>query len=156
MLEEGTMVCMTQDRRLIIRNICKHMPKNGKSRNGALHESVCPEQRKAFLAYCPQLADVPFSHLSRELFDPDHHNAVGASGTVGAGYESGPFRERPGVAGRSPSTQSSSRAGDQQRDLAECRHRVRPLGGLPIVPFCCAPGSGVVVVLDKGVSNCSA
>jgi len=47
------------------------------------------------------------------------------------------------------------RAGDQPRELAEHRHRVRPLGGLPMVPFCCAPGSGVVVFREKGVSNCS-
>lgn len=46
-------------------------------------------------------------------------------------------------------------AGDQQRELAEHRHRVRPLGGLPMVSFCCAPGSGVVVLREKGVSNCS-
>jgi len=58
----GTTVRMTQDRRLIIRNTYKHVPKYGKSTSDAMRESVRADHRKAFLARFPQLADVPFSH----------------------------------------------------------------------------------------------
>ena len=58
----GTTVRMTQDRRLIIRNTYKHVPKYGKSTNDALRADVRKAHRKAFLARFPQLAEVPFSH----------------------------------------------------------------------------------------------
>ncbi|HBZ95952.1 MULTISPECIES: NAD(P)/FAD-dependent oxidoreductase [unclassified Pseudomonas] len=58
----GTTVRMTQDRRLIIRNTYKHVPRYGKSTSAAMRESVRADHRKAFLARFPQLADVPFSH----------------------------------------------------------------------------------------------
>ena len=58
----GTTVRMTQDRRLIIRNTYKHVPKYGQSSNDAMRESVRNDHRKAFLARFPQLANVPFSH----------------------------------------------------------------------------------------------
>lgn len=58
----GTTVRMTQDRRLIIRNTYKHVPKYGQSTNDAMRDSVRKDHRKAFLARFPQLAEVPFSH----------------------------------------------------------------------------------------------
>lgn len=58
----GTTVRMTQDRRLIIRNTYKHVPKYGKSTSDGMRESVRADHRKAFLARFPQLADMPFSH----------------------------------------------------------------------------------------------
>ncbi|ALN19006.1 NAD(P)/FAD-dependent oxidoreductase [Ectopseudomonas mendocina] len=58
----GTTVRMTKDRRLIIRNTYKHVPKYGKSTSDGMRESVRADHRKAFLARYPQLADVPFSH----------------------------------------------------------------------------------------------
>ncbi|MGZ7459536.1 NAD(P)/FAD-dependent oxidoreductase [Pseudomonas sp. Ma2-10] len=58
----GTTVRMTQDRRLIIRNTYKHVPKYGQSTNDAMRESVRKDHRKAFQARFPQLAEVPFSH----------------------------------------------------------------------------------------------
>lgn len=58
----GTTVRMTQDRRLIIRNTYKHVPKYGKSTSDAMRESIRNDHRKAFLARFPQLANLPFSH----------------------------------------------------------------------------------------------
>lgn len=58
----GTTVRMTQDRRLIIRNTYKHVPKYGKSTSDGMRESIRRDHRKAFLARFPQLANVPFSH----------------------------------------------------------------------------------------------
>lgn len=58
----GTTVRMTQDRRLIIRNTYKHVPKYGRSTSDAMREQVRTDHRKAFIARFPQLADVPFSH----------------------------------------------------------------------------------------------
>jgi glycine/D-amino acid oxidase-like deaminating enzyme len=58
----GTTVRMTQDRRLIIRNTYKHVPKYGQSTSDAMRASVREDHRKAFLARFPQLANVPFSH----------------------------------------------------------------------------------------------
>ena len=58
----GTTVRMTQDRRLIIRNTYKHVPRYGQSTNDAMRDSVRRDHRKAFLARFPQLAEVPFSH----------------------------------------------------------------------------------------------
>ncbi|MGE4406245.1 NAD(P)/FAD-dependent oxidoreductase [Pseudomonas sp.] len=58
----GTTVRMTQDRRLIIRNTYKHVPKYGRSTSDAMRASVHEDHRKAFLARFPQLANVPFTH----------------------------------------------------------------------------------------------
>jgi glycine/D-amino acid oxidase-like deaminating enzyme len=58
----GTTVRMTQDRRLIIRNTYKHVPKYGRSTSDGMRSKVRDSHRKAFLARFPQLADVPFSH----------------------------------------------------------------------------------------------
>ncbi|WP_434136687.1 FAD-binding oxidoreductase (plasmid) [Pseudomonas luteola] len=58
----GTTVRMTQDRRLIIRNTYKHVPKYGKSTNDSMRKSVQASHRRAFLKRFPQLVNVPFSH----------------------------------------------------------------------------------------------
>ncbi|OLL31819.1 oxidoreductase [Burkholderia sp. SRS-W-2-2016] len=58
----GTTVRMTQDRRLIIRNTYKHVPKYGRSIGDATRDDIRVEHRKAFLARFPELADVPFTH----------------------------------------------------------------------------------------------
>ncbi|QBE61810.1 NAD(P)/FAD-dependent oxidoreductase [Pseudoduganella lutea] len=58
----GTTVRMTQDRRLIIRNTYKHVPRYGRSTSDAMREQVRAKHRAAFLARFPHLADVPFSH----------------------------------------------------------------------------------------------
>ena len=58
----GTTVRMTQDRRIIIRNTYKHVPKYGRSIDDSTRESIRAEHRKAFLARFPDLADVPFTH----------------------------------------------------------------------------------------------
>lgn len=58
----GTTVRMTQDRRLIIRNTYKHVPKYGQSTNDAMRARVRDDHRQAFLVRFPQLADVPFTH----------------------------------------------------------------------------------------------
>lgn len=58
----GTTVRMTQDRRLIIRNTYKHVPKYGRSVGDATRDSIRAGHRKAFLTRFPELADVPFTH----------------------------------------------------------------------------------------------
>jgi glycine/D-amino acid oxidase-like deaminating enzyme len=58
----GTTVRMTQDRRLIIRNTYKHVPKYGRSTSDGMRERVREDHRRAFLKRYPQLAEVPFSH----------------------------------------------------------------------------------------------
>jgi glycine/D-amino acid oxidase-like deaminating enzyme len=58
----GTTVRMTQDRRLIIRNTYKHVPKYGRSIDDAMRARIHADHRKAFLARYPDLADVPFTH----------------------------------------------------------------------------------------------
>lgn len=58
----GTTVRMTQDRRLIIRNTYKHVPKYGKSTSDAMRLSIQKAHRRAFESRFPQLSDVPFSH----------------------------------------------------------------------------------------------
>jgi len=58
----GTTVRMTQDRRLIIRNTYKHVPKYGASTNDAMRQRVREQHRTAFLTRFPQLADVPITH----------------------------------------------------------------------------------------------
>ena len=58
----GTTVRMTQDRRLIIRNTYKHVPKYGRSTSDAMRLDVRAAHSKALLVRFPQLAEVPFSH----------------------------------------------------------------------------------------------
>ena len=58
----GTTVRMTQDRRLIIRNTYKHVPRYGRSIGDGTREKIRADHRKAFLARYPQLAQVPFTH----------------------------------------------------------------------------------------------
>lgn len=58
----GTTVRMTRDRRLIIRNTYKHVPKYGRSIDDATRSRIRADHRKAFLARYPDLADVPFTH----------------------------------------------------------------------------------------------
>lgn len=58
----GTTVRMTQDRRIIIRNTYRHVPRYGRSIDSAAREQVSAEHRKAFLARFPELDDVPFTH----------------------------------------------------------------------------------------------
>lgn len=58
----GTTVRMTQDRRLIIRNTYKHVPKYGRSTSDAMRQQIAVDHRKAFMARFPQLAAVPFTH----------------------------------------------------------------------------------------------
>jgi len=53
---------MTQDRRLIIRNTYKHVPKYGRSIDDAVRARIRADHRKAFLARFPDLTDVPFTH----------------------------------------------------------------------------------------------
>ncbi|BAN49171.1 FAD-binding oxidoreductase [Metapseudomonas resinovorans] len=58
----GTTVRMTQDRRLIIRNTYKHVPRYGRSVGEGTRAKIRDDHRKAFLARYPQLAGVPFTH----------------------------------------------------------------------------------------------
>ncbi|MCY1268474.1 Gamma-glutamylputrescine oxidoreductase [compost metagenome] len=58
----GTTVRMTQDRRLIIRNTYKHVPRYGRSIGDDTRAKIRDDHRKAFLARYPQLANVPFTH----------------------------------------------------------------------------------------------
>ncbi|MVV49948.1 FAD-binding oxidoreductase [Pseudomonas sp. PB120] len=58
----GTTVRMTQDRRLIIRNTYKHVPRYGRSINDATRMKVREDHVAAFVARYPQLAHVPLTH----------------------------------------------------------------------------------------------
>ncbi|KAB0495303.1 NAD(P)/FAD-dependent oxidoreductase [Pseudomonas vancouverensis] len=58
----GTTVRMTQDRRLIIRNTYKHVPRYGRSINDSTRLKIREDHNAAFLARYPQLAHVPFTH----------------------------------------------------------------------------------------------
>jgi len=58
----GTTVRMTQDRRLIIRNTYKHVPRYGRSINDSIRLKVHEDHCAAFHARYPQLAHVPFTH----------------------------------------------------------------------------------------------
>ncbi|MNF53704.1 FAD dependent oxidoreductase [compost metagenome] len=53
---------MTQDRRLIIRNTYKHVPKYGSSTSDGMREQIRVGHRRSLLARYPQLAEVPFTH----------------------------------------------------------------------------------------------
>lgn len=58
----GTTLRMTADRRILIRNTYKHVPKYGKSINDETRLWVQTDHRRAFLARYPQLREVPFTH----------------------------------------------------------------------------------------------
>lgn len=58
----GTTLRMTADRRILIRNTYKHVPKYGKSINDESRLWVQTDHRRAFLARYPQLREVPFTH----------------------------------------------------------------------------------------------
>ncbi len=58
----GTTVRMTQDRRLIIRNTYKHVPRYGNSIKDANRQHIRAAHQKALLARYPQLHNVPFTH----------------------------------------------------------------------------------------------
>lgn len=58
----GTTVRMTQDRRLIIRNTYRHVPRYGRSIDDATRARIREDHAKAFRARYPQLAEVPFTH----------------------------------------------------------------------------------------------
>ncbi|WP_199779031.1 NAD(P)/FAD-dependent oxidoreductase [Burkholderia sp. BE12] len=58
----GTTVRMTRDRRIIIRNTYRHVPKYGRSVDEAARHAIRADHRNAFLARFPELSDVPFTH----------------------------------------------------------------------------------------------
>ncbi|MFB4392869.1 MULTISPECIES: NAD(P)/FAD-dependent oxidoreductase [unclassified Pseudomonas] len=58
----GTTVRMTQDRRLIIRNTYRHVPRYGRSVDEATRRRIRQDHQQALLARYPQLAKVPFTH----------------------------------------------------------------------------------------------
>lgn len=58
----GTTLRMTADRRILIRNTYKHVPKYGSSMSDKVREQICDDHRQVFLARYPELADVPFTH----------------------------------------------------------------------------------------------
>jgi len=58
----GTTLRMTADRRILIRNTYKHVPKYGKNIGDETRQWVQTDHRKAFLARYPELADVPLTH----------------------------------------------------------------------------------------------
>ncbi|WP_330943146.1 FAD-binding oxidoreductase [Vibrio diabolicus] len=58
----GTTLRMTADRRILIRNTYKHVPKYGSSMNDKVRDQIRDDHRQVFLARYPELADVPFTH----------------------------------------------------------------------------------------------
>lgn len=58
----GTTLRMTADRRILIRNTYKHVPKYGANVSDENRRWIQEDHRKAFLARYPELADVPFTH----------------------------------------------------------------------------------------------
>ena len=58
----GTTLRMTADRRILIRNTYKHVPKYGSSVNDRVRAHIRDDHRQAFLDRYPELADVPFTH----------------------------------------------------------------------------------------------
>jgi glycine/D-amino acid oxidase-like deaminating enzyme len=58
----GTTVRMTQDRRLMIRNTYKHVPRYGKSVSDSTRHEIRAGHRKALISRYPQLANVEFTH----------------------------------------------------------------------------------------------
>lgn len=58
----GTTLRMTMDRRILIRNTYKYVPKYGSSVTNMTRQEIQKEHRHAFLARYPELEDVPFTH----------------------------------------------------------------------------------------------
>ncbi|UUM32484.1 NAD(P)/FAD-dependent oxidoreductase [Vibrio japonicus] len=58
----GTTLRMTADRRILIRNTYKHVPKYGSSVSDKMRQQIRDDHRQVFLARYPELADVPFTH----------------------------------------------------------------------------------------------
>lgn len=58
----GTTLRMTSDRRILIRNTYKHVPKYGKSTSDRMRQNIKEDHHKAFIARYPDLANVPFTH----------------------------------------------------------------------------------------------
>ena len=58
----GTTLRMTADRRILIRNTYKHVPKYGANVSDETRRWIQEDHRKAYLARYPELADVPFTH----------------------------------------------------------------------------------------------
>ncbi|MBD8513584.1 FAD-binding oxidoreductase [Photobacterium sp. WH24] len=58
----GTTLRMTADRRILVRNSYKHVPKYGASVTDAMRKRIREDHRQVFLARYPALADVPFTH----------------------------------------------------------------------------------------------
>lgn len=58
----GTTLRMTADRRILIRNTYKHVPKYGSNVSDEMREVIRTDHRKAFIARYPDLANVPFTH----------------------------------------------------------------------------------------------
>lgn len=58
----GTTLRMTADRRILIRNTYKHVPKYGASISDGVRANIQKEHRKAFLNRYPALANVAFTH----------------------------------------------------------------------------------------------
>ncbi|MDW7487488.1 hypothetical protein RZN27_28340, partial [Klebsiella pneumoniae] len=58
----GTTLRMTADRRILIRNTYKHVPKYGANVSDDSRRWIQEDHREAFLARYPNLANVPFTH----------------------------------------------------------------------------------------------
>ncbi|BFM03790.1 FAD-binding oxidoreductase [Psychrobacter alimentarius] len=58
----GTTLRMTADRRILIRNTYKHVPKYGKSISDQTRQKIKADHQKAFIARYPDLANVPLTH----------------------------------------------------------------------------------------------
>lgn len=58
----GTTMRMTADRRIMVRNTYKYVPRYGHSVNDAIRQRIRSDHRAAFLTRYPELEDVPFSH----------------------------------------------------------------------------------------------
>ncbi|AEY01356.1 FAD dependent oxidoreductase [Oceanimonas sp. GK1] len=58
----GTTLRMTADRRILIRNSYKHVPKYGASVSDGMRRKIRADHRQAFLDRYPELAEVPFTH----------------------------------------------------------------------------------------------
>ncbi|UXH99904.1 NAD(P)/FAD-dependent oxidoreductase [Photobacterium sp. TY1-4] len=58
----GTTLRMTADRRILIRNTYKHVPKYGASISDAVRQQIHNDHRQVFQARYSELAEVPFTH----------------------------------------------------------------------------------------------
>ncbi|OEY65098.1 NAD(P)/FAD-dependent oxidoreductase [Marinobacter sp. X15-166B] len=58
----GTTLRMTADRRILIRNSYRHVPRYGSSIDERQRQRIQADHRQAFLVRYPELAEVPFTH----------------------------------------------------------------------------------------------